>query len=69
MKDRDGMTRLDDFGVVDTAQDRFKQYVAAASKLNPKIRAAWWKETLERDPQMLEFFKANEYSGSSRGKR
>jgi len=64
MKDMDGMTRLDDFGVVDTAERRFKQYVSAASKLNPKIRAAWWKETLQRDPAMLEFFKANEYRGS-----
>ena len=39
MKQRDGMTRLDDFGVVDSAEGRFKQYVAAASKLNPKVRA------------------------------
>ena len=68
MKDRDGMTRLDDFGVVDTAERRFKQYVSAASKLNPKLRAAWWKNTLQRDPQMLEFFRGNEYR-DGRGKR
>ena len=68
MKHRDGMTRLDDFGVVDSAEGRFKKYVAAASKLNPKLRAAWWKDTLQRDPEMLEFFRANEYRGSN-GKR
>lgn len=68
MKHRDGMTRLDDFGVVDTAEKRFKQYVSAASKLNPKLRAAWWKETLQRDPEMLERFRATEYrhSGSKK---
>ncbi|MBE0518101.1 MAG: hypothetical protein IH630_02600 [Thermoplasmata archaeon] len=59
MNDRDGMTRLDDFGIVDSAEKRFKQYVAAASKLNPRIRAAWWKDTLERDPAMLTFFRGD----------
>ncbi len=59
MTNRDGMTRLDDFGVVDSAEGRFKQYVAVASRLNPKLRAAWWKETLQRDPQMLEFFRGD----------
>jgi hypothetical protein len=59
MKHRDGMMRLDDFGVVDSAEGRFKQYVAAASKLNPKLRAAWWKETLQRDPEMLAFFRGD----------
>ncbi len=68
MKHRDGMTRLDDFGVVDSAEKRFKQYVAAASKLNPKLRASWWKETLQRDPQMLEFFRGSE-NRASKGKR
>ncbi len=59
MNDRDGMTRLDDFGIVDSAEKRFKQYVAAASKLNPRVRAAWWKDTLERDPAMLTFFRGD----------
>lgn len=59
MAQRDGMTRLDDFGVVDTAEKRFKQYVAAASRLNPKLRAAWWRETLQRDPEMLRFFRGD----------
>lgn len=59
MGQRDGMTRLDDFGVVDTAEKRFKQCVAAASRLNPKLRAAWWRETLERDPEMLRLFRGD----------
>ena len=59
MRSRDGMTRLEDFGVVDSAEARFKQYVAAASRLNPRVRAAWWKETLQRDPEMLSFFRGN----------
>lgn len=50
---------MDDFGVVDTAEKRFKQYVAAASRLNPKLRAAWWRETLQRDPEMLRFFRGD----------
>lgn len=50
---------MDDFGVVDTAEKRFKQCVAAASRLNPKLRAAWWRETLERDPEMLRLFRGD----------
>jgi hypothetical protein len=53
------MTRLEDFGVVDSAEARFKQYVVAAGRLNPRVRAAWWKETLQRDPEMLAFFRGD----------
>ncbi|TRO49204.1 hypothetical protein E2P63_09085 [Candidatus Bathyarchaeota archaeon] len=60
MKHRDGMTRLDDFGVVDDARERFKSYVTAAGKLSPKDRAAWWRDVFERDPESLKFFRGDE---------
>jgi hypothetical protein len=50
-----GMSRLDDFGVVDDTRTRYKGYAVAASKLNPKERAAWWRGVFQRDPEMLEF--------------
>ena len=49
------VSRLDDFGVVDDTRTRYRGYAAAASKLNPKERAAWWREVFQRDPEMLEF--------------
>jgi len=54
------MTRLDDFGVVDDARERFKSYVTAAGKLSPKDRAAWWRDVFERDPESLKFFRGDE---------
>jgi len=54
-----GVSRLDDFGVVDDVRARFKDYAAAASKLNPRERAAWWREVFQRDPEMLEFFRGD----------
>jgi hypothetical protein len=53
----DGMSRLEDFGVMDDTRTRYKGYATAASKLNPKERAAWWREVFQRDPDMLEFFR------------
>ena len=50
-----GMSRLDDFGVVDDTETRYRGYAAAASKLNPKERAAWWRGVFQRDPEMLEY--------------
>ena len=49
------VSRLEDFGVVDDTRTRYKGYAAAASKLNPKERAAWWRDVFQRDPEMLEF--------------
>lgn len=49
------VSRLEDFGVMDDTRTRYKGYAAAASKLNPKERAAWWRDVLQRDPEMLEF--------------
>jgi len=54
------MTRLDDFGVVDDARERFKGYVSAAAKLNPRDRAGWWRDVFERDPESLKFFRGDE---------
>jgi hypothetical protein len=68
MPKRDGMTSLEDFGVVDGKEVRFKQYVAAASKLDPRVRAAWWRDRLQKDPELLEFFRGDG-GGTSRGKR
>jgi hypothetical protein len=68
MSKRDGMTRLEDFGVVEGKETRFKQYVAAASKLDPRVRAAWWRERLQKDPELLEFFRGDDV-GAPRGKR
>jgi hypothetical protein len=53
----DGMSHLEDFGVVDDTRTRYKNYASAASKLGPKERAAWWKDVFQRDPDMLEFFR------------
>jgi hypothetical protein len=49
------VARLDDFGVVDDTRSRYKGYAAAASKLNPRERAAWWRGVFQRDPEMLEY--------------
>jgi hypothetical protein len=49
------VSRLDDFGVIDDTRTRYRGYAAAASKLNPKERAAWWRDVLQRDPEMLKF--------------
>ena len=60
----EGMSRLDEFGGVDDTRARYKNYAQAASKLNPKERAAWWREVFQRDPDMLAFFR-----GDGDGKR
>lgn len=52
-----GVSRLDDFGVVDDTRARYKGYAAAASKLNPRERAAWWHGVFQRDPEMREYIK------------
>ena len=49
------VSRLEDFGVMDDTRTRYRGYAAAASKLNPKERAAWWRDVFQRDPEMLEF--------------
>ncbi len=54
-----GVSCLDDFGVIDDVRARFKDYAAAASKLNPRERAAWWREVFQRDPKMLEFYRGD----------
>ena len=51
----EGISRLDDFGAMDGARTRYRSYARAASKLNPKERAAWWRDVFRRDPDMLEF--------------
>ncbi len=49
---------LDDFGiVVDDEKARYRSYVTASSKLNPKERAAWWRDIFRRDPEMLEYYR------------
>jgi hypothetical protein len=53
-----GAASLDDFGVlIDDEKTRYRSYVTAASRLNPKQRAAWWMDIFRRDPEMLQFFK------------
>ena len=51
----EGISRLDEFGAVDDTRARYRNYAQAASKLNPKERAAWWRDVFRRDPDMLEF--------------
>jgi len=54
------MSKLEDFGVIEDPNARFRKYVASAAKVPPKVRAAWWKETLKRDPEILKFFQADD---------
>ena len=56
-----GMSHLDDFGVIKDTRTRYRDYASAASKLHPRERAAWWRDVLRRDPEMLEYL-----NGSSR---
>ena len=51
----DGMSRLDDFGVIKDTRARYRDYASAASKLHPRERAAWWRDVFRRDPEMLEY--------------
>ncbi|MDH3365076.1 MAG: hypothetical protein OEM29_03610 [Thermoplasmata archaeon] len=55
----EGVSRLDDFGVVDDTKTRYRTYASAASKLNPKERAAWWRDVIQRDPEILAFFRGS----------
>jgi len=55
-----GVLRLDDFGVVDDVRERFKGYATAASKLNPRERAVWWRGVFQRDPEMLAFSRGDD---------
>jgi hypothetical protein len=55
-----GVSRLDDFGVVDDTCVRYRGYTVAASKLDPRLRAAWWRDVFRRDPDMLEFINGDE---------
>ncbi|UCE80517.1 MAG: hypothetical protein JSV94_05000 [Methanobacteriota archaeon] len=54
-KGLEGVSRLDEFGIVDDKEVRFKTYASAASKLSPKERAAWWRDVFQRDREMLEY--------------
>ena len=54
------MASLDDFGVVDDTRTRYRTYASAASKLDPRERAAWWRDVLRRDPDMLKFINGDE---------
>ncbi|UCE45172.1 MAG: hypothetical protein JSU93_07315 [Methanobacteriota archaeon] len=56
----EGISRLDEFGAVDGTKARYRNYARAASKLNPKERAAWWRDVFRRDPDMLEFVNGDE---------
>lgn len=49
----ENVSRLEDFGIVDDTRTRYRAYASAASKLNPKERAAWWRDVFQRDPDML----------------
>ena len=50
-----GMSRLDDFGVVNDTGTRYRDYASAAAKLHPHKRAEWWRDVFRRDPEILEY--------------
>ena len=56
----EGISRLDEFGAMDDTKARYRNYVHAASKLNPKERAAWWREVFQRDPEMLRYINGDQ---------
>jgi hypothetical protein len=45
--------------VIEDPRTRFRRYIASAAKMHPRTRAAWWRDTIKRDPEVLALFRGD----------